>query len=78
MPELATLKAPIVTYPCDKSLRAVKVSDRINYLHCEDGHGIMTFTSLSGRPLFIKEISSQEDFKLNFDVFKALETTLKT
>jgi len=76
MPESATLKDPIATYPKDESLRAVKVSDRINYLHCEGGHGIMTFVSRSGVPLFVKEVVSQEDFKLNFNVFKMMETML--
>ncbi len=74
MPESATLKDPTVTYPSDESLRAVRVSDRINYLHCEGGHGVMTFVSKSGVPLFVKEVWSQEEFKLNFNVFKMMET----
>jgi hypothetical protein len=65
-------------FEADKDLRAVKLSDRINYLHCEggesrDSHGVMVFTSEKGVPLFVKEVESREDFKLNFDVFKIME-----
>jgi len=76
MPESATLKDPTVTYPCDESLRAVKISDRINYLHCEGGHGVMTFVSRAGVPIFVKEVSSKEDFALNYNVFRMMETML--
>lgn len=55
------------------TLRAVKLSDRINYLHCEEGHGVMTFTSRAGVPLFVKEVRDQDDFKLNYSVFRMME-----
>ena len=55
------------------TLRAVRLSDRIRYVHCEDGHGIMTFSSAAGRPLFVKEVQSKEDFSLNYSVFRMME-----
>jgi len=70
----ATPSAPIVTSPSATSLRAVKLSNRINYLHCEGGHGVITFTSKAGVPLFVKEVETQEDFRLNFSVFSMMET----
>lgn len=55
------------------TLRAVKLTERINYLHCEEGHGVMTFVSRKGVPLFVKEVRDQEDFKLNYNVFRMME-----
>jgi hypothetical protein len=73
-----TLEAPTVTSEAGNTLRAVKLSERINYLHCggdEDrgSHGVMTFVSKSGVPLFVKEVNSQEDFRLNYSVFRMME-----
>lgn len=34
----------------------------------------MTFTSKAGVPLFVKEVETQEDFRLNFSVFSMMET----
>lgn len=55
------------------TLRAVRLSERIRYIHCEDGHGVMTFCSKNGSPLFVKEVQSQDDFKLNYSVFRMME-----
>lgn len=60
------------------TLRAVKLSERIRYVHCEgDGergsHGVMTFIAKNGEPLFVKEVSDQRDFKLNYNVFRMME-----
>jgi hypothetical protein len=54
-------------------LRAVKLSERIRYLHCEGGHGVMTFLSRSGVPLYVREVETQDDFRLNYSVFSAME-----
>lgn len=60
------------------TLRAVKLSDRIRYVHCEGdsergSHGVMTFVARNGVPLFVKEVSDQQDFKLNYSVFRMME-----
>lgn len=60
------------------TLRAVKLSDRIRYVHCEGdsergSHGVMTFVAKNGAPLFVKEVSNQDDFKLNYSVFRMME-----
>jgi hypothetical protein len=34
---------------------------------------VMTFVSKSGVPLFVKEVNSQEDFRLNYSVFRMME-----
>lgn len=73
-----TLEAPTVTSEAENTLRVVKLSGRINYLHCDgDGdrgsHGVMTFVSRGGVPLFVKEVNSLEDFRLNYSVFRAME-----
>ena len=73
-----TQKDLIATFKADKGLRAVKLSDQINYLHCKDtdsrnSHGVMIFTSKKGVPLLVKEVQSQEDFKLIFNSFKMYE-----
>lgn len=57
----------------DETLRAVSITERIKYIHCEGGHGVMTFSSVAGVPMFVKEVSSQEDFKLNYNVFRMME-----
>jgi len=71
-------KDPTVTSACGESLRAVRLSERIRYIHCgaEEGrasHGVMTFCSAAGEPLFVKEVESQEDFRLNYQVFSMME-----
>jgi len=33
----------------------------------------MTFCSAAGEPLFVKEVESQEDFRLNYQVFSMME-----
>jgi len=33
----------------------------------------MTFCSAGGAPLFVKEVESQEDFRLNYQVFRIVE-----
>lgn len=68
-----TPEALTATPEAVSSLRAVKLSDRIRYIHCEDGHGVMTFSSRSGVPLFVKDVQSQEDFRLNYSVFRMME-----
>ena len=73
-----TLEAPTVTSKAENTLRAVKLSERINYLHCggDEGrgsHGVMTFVSKGGVPLFVKEVNSREDFRLNYSVFRMME-----
>lgn len=73
-----TPEAPTVTSEAVGSLRAVRLSDRIRYIHCEgenqrDGHGIMTFSSKTGEPLFVKEIQSKDDFSQNYSVFRMME-----
>jgi hypothetical protein len=72
---------PTATFEADDSLRAVKLSGRINYLHCDgggdrDSHGVMTFVSKNGAPLFVKEVNSREDFHLNYNVFRMMEDLL--
>jgi hypothetical protein len=62
-----------VTSLNETSLRAVKLSERIRYLHCEGGHGVMTFLSRSGVPLYVREVETQDDFRLNYSVFSAME-----
>lgn len=76
-----TLSDPTATSACDESPRAVRLSERIRYIHCdgEEGrtsHGVMTFCSAGGAPLFVKEVESQEDFKLNYSVFRMMEDLL--
>jgi hypothetical protein len=71
-------KDPTATSACGESLRAVRLSERIRYIHCgaEEGrasHGVMTFCSAGGAPLFVKEVESQEDFRLNYQVFRMME-----
>jgi hypothetical protein len=68
-----TPKDLTVTSEAGSTLRAVKLTERIRYLHCEGGHGVMTFSSASGQPLFVKEVRDQEDFKLNYSVFRMME-----
>lgn len=73
-----TQKDLTATFEADKDLRAVKLSDQINYLHCEgtdnrNSHGVMVFTSKKGVPLLVKEVQSQEDFKFIFNSFKMWE-----
>jgi hypothetical protein len=68
-----TPEAPIATSAAASDLRAVKLSERIRYLHCEGGHGVMTFIGRNGSPQFVKEIASREDFKLNYSVFRMME-----
>lgn len=73
-----TPEAPTVTSEAVNSLRAVKLSDRIRYIHCgsenqQGGHGIMTFSSKTGEPLFVKEVQTKEDFGLNYNVFRMME-----
>lgn len=65
--------AHTATSAAASDLRAVRLTDRIRYVHCEGGHGVMTFSSKSGAPLFVKEVSTQEDFKLNYSVFRMME-----
>jgi len=71
-----TLEKP--SMEANDSLRAIKLTDRIRYIHCggdEDrgSHGVMTFCSASGVPMFVKEVESQEDFRLNYNVFRMME-----
>lgn len=54
-------------------MRAVKLSERIRYLHCEGGHGVMTFVGRNGSPQFVKEIADRDDFALNYNVFRMME-----
>lgn len=68
-----TPKDPIAMSEAESTLRTVKLSEQIRYLHCEEGHGIMTFSSKSGRPLFVKEVRDQDEFKLNYNVFRMME-----
>lgn len=68
-----TPKDPTVTSEAESGLRGVKLSNQIRYLHCEDGHGVMTFSSKAGRPLFVKEVQSKEDFSWNYSVFRMME-----
>jgi hypothetical protein len=73
-----TPEARTVTSEAVGSLRAVKLSDRIRYVHCDGenqqgGHGIMTFSSKTGEPLFVKEVQNKEDFSLNYNVFRMME-----
>ncbi len=62
-----------MTSEAASTLRAVRLSEQIRYLHCEDGHGIMTFSSKAGRPLFVKEVQSRDDFSWNYSVFRMME-----
>lgn len=61
------------TSATETGLRAVKLTDRIRYVHCEGGHGVMTFSSAGGHPLFVKEVQTREDFELNYNVFRMME-----
>lgn len=54
-------------------LRAVKLSDCIRYLHCEEDHGVMIFVSKAGQPLFVKEVRDRGEFSLNYSVFRMME-----
>lgn len=63
---------------CADAPRAVKLSERIRYIHCEggedrDSHGVMTFVDKNDVPLFVKEVANQDDFKLNYSVFRMME-----
>lgn len=63
---------------CADAIRAVKLSDRIRYIHCDgsedrNSHGVMTFVDKNEVPLFVKEVSNQEDFRLNYNVFRMME-----
>lgn len=71
-PDAASVATATSANP-DETLRAVSITDRIKYIHCEGGHGVMTFSSVAGVPMFVKEVSSQEDFKLNYNVFRMME-----
>jgi hypothetical protein len=74
MTDVSTIPGvPTVTSEAADALRAVKLSERIRYIHCEDGHGVMVFTSKGGNPLFVKEVQTQDDFRLNFSVFRMME-----
>lgn len=68
-----TPKDLTVTSAAENGLRAIRLSEQIRYIHCEDGHGIMTFSSKAGRPLFVKEVQSKEDFSWNYSVFRMME-----
>jgi hypothetical protein len=75
------LKDPTATSACSESPRAVRLSERIRYIHCpgDEGrgsHGVMTFCSAGGVPMFVKEVESQEDFRLNYSVFSMMEDLL--
>ena len=76
-----TLSDLTATSACGESLQAVRLSERIRYIHCpgDDGrtsHGVMTFCSAGGVPMFVKEVESQEDFRLNYGVFRMMEDLL--
>ena len=52
-------------------MKGIKLTEDINYLHCEDekgGHGIMTLMG-NGRPIRVAEINDQTDFKFWFNAF---------
>ena len=68
-----TLKDPTAQSTPVNAMRAVRLSERIRYIHCEGGHGVMTFCSAGGAPLFVKEVETQEDFRLNYSVFRMME-----
>lgn len=62
-----------MTSEAASTLRAVRLSEQIRYLHCEDGHGVMTFSSKAGRPLFVKEVRDRDEFSWNYSVFRMME-----
>lgn len=60
-------------------MKAVKLSDKINYLHFpgesedQESLGIMVFTGAGAYPTRIQEINSRSDFRFWYTQFKATE-----
>jgi len=52
-------------------MRAIKLTDDIKYLHCEDedgAHGVMILHS-NDRPIRVADIGDQSDFRFWFSAF---------
>ena len=52
-------------------MRAIKLTDDIKYLHCEDedgAHGVLILHSNS-RPVRVAEVNDQSDFRFWFSAF---------
>ena len=61
-------------------MKGIKLTEDINYLHCEDengGHGIMTLMG-NGRPVRVAEINDQSDFRFWFNAFTKAVSDRKT
>lgn len=60
-------------------MKAVKLSDKINYLHFpgesgdQESLGIMVFTGAGVYPVRVQEIKSRSDFTFWYSQFKATE-----
>jgi len=52
-------------------MRAIKLTDDIKYLHCEDedgAHGVLILHS-NNRPVRVAEVNDQSDFRFWFSAF---------
>lgn len=72
-----TLKEPTAISAPVESLRGVKLSDHIRYLHCdggdEGGHGVLIFTNPNGS-VTITDVETKDEFRSEFTAFMALES----
>lgn len=72
---------PQLISPLKKPMRAVKLTNEIKYLHCEDedgAHGVMILHS-NDRPIRVADIGDQSDFRFWFTAFaKTAESRKET
>ena len=61
-------------------MRAIKLTDDIKYLHCEDedgAHGVLILHS-NDRPVRVAEVNDQSDFRFWFSAFAKTSEARKT
>jgi len=62
-------------------MKAVSLTDRIKYLHCQDeeenegGHGVLILTDTDGMPTKVVSVDDQTDFKFWYKNFSLIEKT---
>lgn len=72
----ATQSAPTAIYPPASTLRGVRLTEHIRYLHCdggdEGGHGVLIFESPAGAPTVV-DVETRGEFRAELSALMALE-----
>lgn len=64
-----------MSYAPDNTVRAVKLSDRIRYFHCENGHGVLFLFQENNKVPIAVEVETQDEFIAAVTRLKLIETS---